>query len=303
MLKRLATALLGIVIVFISCQKEVSEELPVVPQPPDPPATIKDSTLLTQFVGFYTTGNMDTFVKATIAYDALKRISMISMIFPDDPGDFDEEKFFYNGNDTLPYKMTKFWDGDVHDTLFLTYENGKIIKDSLVVWELYLGNHSLSYVETFTFEQLGSNRYFVRRNVYGESDLLNPVSGDSTYCIRNIQDGNVISGKDSVYDYGSQTLIEYTYQKSFDDKKNPLRRLTLPYSVITQDLLDGHALLDLDGKNNVNSSTMTVKVGSNAIETFPSTFSYEYRSDGYPISMTNNAALPGPSKLLFYYSK
>jgi len=158
MSRSLGIALVCLSIIFTSCQKEVQEELPILPPQPIPTETIEDSTLLTKLVSVSGATLSDTSGSYDITYDAMKRIKTVIATYLNDPGDTYEETRFYNGNDTLPYKIAIFWDGEVYDTSFLTYNNGTIIKDSLISHEVTGANESI-YSIVFSFVGLSNSRY------------------------------------------------------------------------------------------------------------------------------------------------
>lgn len=308
-MKSLVKLLCGIfvlMIVFSSCQKEISADDF---DPIDPPAA-NDSIYLNKayFLTDLGTG-MDTVVTATLQYDSRKRI--VSWTDSTTADNNDEPytisyQYFYNGNDTVPYKVISLWDdlltADDYDSTiaFFTYDaNGRKLKDSVVYHE-YSGGAGSSSLQL-------TNYTYAAGKMYGETktETLTPSSfiemrRDSATLNAA---GDIVQNKSYLLDGGSYELAE-TMNLTYDTKISPFTYLTsyaahksFPYQMLE--------LFDHVAKANIlteNSTTILPNPG-----TFTRTSTYQYNNRQLPVKVTSivNQGTPDQEnfQVIFTYKK
>lgn len=283
--------------VFSSCQPDLDFT-----NPPSSPGN--DSTYLKMVVLFDTSfpSGLDTQTKYTFQYDAQKRVQLIK-VFEYDPGTvgYQYESFerrYYTGNDTLPYKVVLYYDmltEPVPDTIFLTYQNGLVVRDS-TVWRsgIYAGTSVLS------FTSIASNRLLtIRRTRY--STGVEEV--DSVISVQNRQNGNLVGGIDSVWMANSPGESVLAYQYEFDNHPDPLARLVLPFSYQNYEYqLSPLSLLPvIKNRNNQTKETSVYTINGNTFD-YEYGYSYQYRADGYPV-VVRDGDLADHFKGIYIYTK
>lgn len=290
--------LLSCSLFFISCQPDLGFT-------GDDPPPGNDSTYLKMLVMFDTSfpSGLDTLTKYTFQYDGQKRVQLIK-VFEYDPGTAgyryeSYERRYYNGNDTLPYKVDLYYDvltDPFTDTIFLTYQNGVVVRDS-THWSTTAGFGGISVI---SFTPAGNNRLLtVRKTRYsdGREQL------DTIISIQNRQNGNLVSGKDSIWIDNLAMPIIHDYQYEFDNKPDPFARLVLsfPYQNYEYQLSPLSLLPLIRNRNNPTKETV---VETNMVGTFDfgSDYSYQYRADGYPVVIRSNERTDY-GKGIFIYTK
>lgn len=275
---------------FTSCQKEVNNFIP-------DPAT--DSIYIKKIVSRDTTqaAGLDTINTTEYFYDTQKRIVQVSDIeygaggirYPH------ISRYYYNSvSANAPYKMVNTDNSPDSSVSYFTYSNGFIVKDSVVN---YSGGAPAS-VRKRIFLQAATNLYVFK------SYFLFPMSGsftltDSITYKRQVVNGNMVSGVDSVWSAGSSTLIStVNLQATFDNLESPFRFMTLYYlgyyeNEFTKD--------NIFGKNNFSTySTVQNPPPFPVTGTQNISFYYTYRYDGYPLIARLTGA--DANKLTFAYT-
>lgn len=141
-----------------SCQPEVEETLPPEEEPPvDPPPTSPRIAAMYE-IDSIAPGVEDTVKTIILTYDAQGRASKVKGSWSAD--DYYEIEFHYVGNSEYPYlQNTRSIEDEIDDqyvdSLFLFYENGYVIKDSIRYFQTQTGSggqlfYSGSRVNTFT---------------------------------------------------------------------------------------------------------------------------------------------------------
>lgn len=268
------------VLLFVSCQQEpddvLREESPTEINDSD-----SDSTYLSAIVSLDITNPSapDTLGIAHFIYDGQKRLEEIRDFEYNNgiPGDIAHfEKRFYNGNDTLPYKIVAFSDRvspseDIIDTVFLTYQNGIVIADSVIA---YIGSQKYSTTANY-FKRLSSNRWSAK--LYHQ-----PVNGsaliDTLTCYQEWSNGNLISQKDTVF---TLPLSDWSETSQYDNHPNPFNRILVPYPWINYFFIGTYLFL-IEETRTINNE-ISVNSSSGTFQSQGQIF-YQYRSDGYPIS-------------------
>lgn len=300
--------ILIIATLIISCQKNFTVE-PSIPTPDQ--ILTNDSTLLSLYVVIDTTApqNLDTLSKATYSYDAQKRLTKYDWIdytngVISSPVSLRwKNLFFYNGNDTLPYKEidSTYELGNITtETIYHTYFNGKVLLDSsstgFIIRYTYL---PLKTVDTLIFYN-SLTPPFVRRHEYRV-----------TY--RQYTNNNLILQKDSVFtaDYTSNP---FTYSFNFVDTRtathNSFLNPSFKFRNITPFGYDGYFLklndFESQSKNTLTDFVQVTRGASGTIYDFDDnqTISYIYNLNGYP-KIARTKSLLDPlvfSKAYYYYT-
>lgn len=276
---------------FVSCQKEINGFFPE--------GTQSDSTDLARIILLDTTltPGQDTLYKIDFLYDNQNR--KVGENFTDidiatGTRDTWYYRYYFLGNDTLPFRVAEKYSFSTDSiSHFLTYSNGFIIKDSSV-------DHSPGAIanRVYYYTAIPGN-IFLQKTVDYDIATGAPELVDSTIYRRTVTSGNLFSGLDSAWIIpGSPTLFRVnSFQLTFDNKPNPLSKLTLWY-LGHFDAFDNQ-IYHSRGINNLLSSRYDV--------IFPGTFStvnsysYTYNNNGYPLVLRSNS--PDGNKLIFVYTK
>jgi len=288
-----ATFLLLIIISVSSCQKE----LDIDPNNPPPPVSTNDSIYLSKFIALDTTlpSGQDTLYIMEFFYDNNKRLTR-STGAENDPPAFDawEDKYFYTGNDTLPYMVIEnsTYQGSPYivDTVLYTYTNGIVSRDTS---NSYFVNNGARFDQSgFRYTKSG-NSVAIKGTytfyVYGPPPDVTQYSGTASL---------VYSGENIIQQTTTPGTLAYDYmQATYDNEVNPLYRFDVHYPLL------GAGRINFDAqKNNEVSSDL----GDSPTSLYwKYRTSYVYRLDGYPlISRTIDLLDPGHhEKGLFFYTK
>ncbi len=267
-----------LVIVFSSCQKEIDWSL-------NTPTEGGNSTMLKKMIVLDTTltAGLDTLRKVIIEYDNQNRVVQVNTSYKDEslpPTSsfpyYDSLVYFYNGNDTLPFKAIKstaYFLNIEKDTSFLFYAAGKVIKDSI----------RSSYLSTLPppgppVESIKVNFFTDNGNTTNVltylSMTLNPPSWPPACPGTTIFQKTYVNGN-ITYQFGDYTDCSgigtsETNHFIFDTHPNPGYTFSIPYPIMDEDLnLSDH-------KNNI-LETWDIAPGDGFKNT------YTYRADGYPL--------------------
>lgn len=298
-----------------SCQKEISDTVGnIVPVPPP----VSDSNYLSAMYIIVSDGSVtDTTEVFKYFYDNAKRVTSVTdseFVSHALTGTFNRQ-YFYNGADTLPFKMINInqefdpqLNIDIIDTTttFFYYDaTGKLIKDSTIqlttntvpqqyeirnsIWNYqYSGNNLFGYrLDTIsTFSSSGTNH-----SGYIERDTATLDAN-----------GNLVSNRR--VDYNSITgAVIYTINSTvtYDDKPSPYARLS---NFKTYALFPfGETFFnEMPQKNN---RLHIIEVNSNS-GTYDEdlTGKYSYRSNGFPSQiLIPDGTTPGAfEKVIFVYT-
>jgi hypothetical protein len=275
-----------LVIGFSSCQKEIDWGTSG--------QVTNDSIYISQFVDLDTsfTPGLDTMDKTIFSFDTQKRIKAINIAIytPGSPGitDIAWDERYYNGVDTLPYKIVCKFSGQTEiDTTFIFYVNGRVVKDSTV------SNASSSKLVAL-FNWLSSTRIYERNSHYDINN--NVVQEDSSYFNRVWISQNQINTADTTY--GLSTIIPAFFENiqssaiQFDNNPNPLSKLSIGYPPDFGEYVGQPGLFWGGYELSLLKNNFTIVTYSNfypGSSTSTITYSYKYRDDGYPLIGRNNS--------------
>lgn len=206
---------------FISCQKEVSFEVPD-GTTANAVNTVDSNYLDRILIVDSTTPNFVDSSFLVFNYDSQKRISNLVVKSTTNPLDSQlYAKFFYNANDTLPFKSKTFTDSADY---YFYYDNvGRLKKDSIINFGSQGSNNpspTLS-VNNYSYgtNKIFKNGYFIDPN----SSSPNPFFKLDTL-FQDVR-GNIINAKI----YSSNTTSNYTLEKTivstFDNNINPYAKV------------------------------------------------------------------------------
>lgn len=263
---------------FSSCQKEVDWNQPNSPH--------TDSTKLVKYFELDTTltSGLDTIRKILIDYDAQGRPVQVNYYIKDEslpPSTvfpyYDSTAYYYNGNDTLPFKVIRS-DKSVlviqRDTCFIFYSAGKVNKDSIRSRYINLLPPPTPDAESITVNTYTDNGNTAQENML-QAYTLNPSSWPPPCPATTVYQKTYINGNIS-YQFGDYTNTcgntgtSETSHLDFDNHPNPFYGFSVPYPIVGD-------FLGLSGyRNNVTVSwEITPSDGYR--------FNYTYRNDGYPL--------------------
>lgn len=282
---------------FTSCQPEPDDTLPTPPR-----LEVNDSISIKMIVSIDTSfaSGIDTADKLVFHYDALNRLVLIDFYEYEagEPGVIyhNTEQHFYNGNDTLPYKMSGKIDmapGPPYlHTVFYRYQNAVIVYDSVITTSS--GGFTSAQVRTFKWHgngKISQNLY----SVYPDSLHLT----DSLVSVQTYQNGNLVLQFDTslMASHGITQKSVYEY----DNNINPLRRLNLPYPIVT-DAGYTSTWSFIQEVMSANNQTKDYRILEEWDLFSDYTTHYTYRSDGYPVLARHNTT-DFKYKVFYYYQK
>jgi hypothetical protein len=221
-----------IALFFSSCQKE----LDIDPNDPPPPGSTNDSIYLSAYIELDTTlpPGQDTLTVTRFFYDNDKRLTQYSWVemIGSGPGSTSRPgsiKYYYNGNDTLPYKITAASGDDngaptMFDTVFYAYtSNGMVSKDS--GWSYLVSINGRSSLDVTNFTGTGSNVSVSGYSV--DYTTQPPVTGPFAGVV-NL----VFSGGEIISQTSPPLLTGYEYfQLDYTDHPDPIYRIDFHYPV------------------------------------------------------------------------
>ena len=274
---------------IISCQREADDVINRTTNP-----NSNDSVYLKQYVELDTTAapGSDTMNKYDFYYDNAKRLTgflLTEYNYNPDMKSYSDVKYYYNGNDSLPYKTTtRIQDGLSYlDTTFYSYSNGKISADSVIFYRE--NNHELLYTHKSSFSLSGSNVFYKYRRV--NYLLGTPTVRVDSGLVNITMIGNNISTQTS-----PAGLLVGEYSKfTHDNKVNPFYRIDIHYPLIGFSEFDAEKNNFLSYQNGLDPSNLYSHYVIN----------YNYRADGYPLTL-KKSDLTDPTytaKGFFYYTK
>ncbi|MEO7049456.1 MAG: hypothetical protein ABI091_29395, partial [Ferruginibacter sp.] len=228
--KIILSALLSIIILTISCQKEINGFDPIPPSPVDS-IKVLDSSYLDKVILLDENG-VDTFEIQTFNYDVNKRLVLITDTTKD-RGTISPAytKYFYNGNDTLPYKNIYVSTFEQFDSVvtYLFYDNvGKKIADSSIELTKFPNSDTTRY-EIVTHYNYAGNK------VIGDSKSINIYNGQ-TYVDENIDTAiidmngnilNIVKNRTTLGSNGANINYKLNYNYTYDGHTNPYFKLNI----------------------------------------------------------------------------
>ncbi len=310
MQKKFLFAILSIIIILSSCQKEISIESGT---NPNPPVSTADTNYLSKIYYTYFDGvSLDTSEIFTYAYDNNKRVVLLTDTsnYPNPNYLYFKTQYFYNGTDTLPYKSTRF---EHHNTLGIEYIDtattfiffntaGQKIKDSVI--------NQFQDLSTYVNKAIAVHQYtYAPSKIYGATKTIlfytlggsvndNDVTDTATLDVK----GNIISNIKNRYDAASLLVEKVVSTFTYDANPSPFARLSnfKAYMVFPS----GETLFEDIVQNNNRLHTIEITSGSFSHyyeENF--TGQYLYRPDGYPkeIYGLDNSAPGSYARLIFIY--
>lgn len=290
-MKKITILTLLLAIFLISCQKTVDETLP--------PEVINNENgiYLNKLVVLDTTRpvGMDTVEKMFFQYDNSKRIKSIFSYWVGIT-DSSRHEYFYQGYDTLPFKIVdhSFEDhgaGFFHyvDTIYFNYADGVVSKDSILSANLTIGGFVANpHVREFTIS--GNTVKRVSRSYDGFSGSYVLLESDTVNFDVTHSEGNLTT-------YTSSGLNNVFFQATYDTKLNPLAKVyPVKYPVI-----DSYLPMELFTQKNNPLQIQDQFSPSSPIENEQLT--YIYRSDNYPLSATYTSTEGWDfNKFLYFYT-
>ena len=273
-------------IIFSSCQREVDPDF----LRPANPNDTSDSIYLKQYTELDTTlaAGSDTLLRAIISYDAQKRVVKVSeydFVFDE----LAEINYFYTGSDTLPYKSIIYYEEivtDYRDTIFLSYSNGIVSKDSTISYDITNNIYFGTTVKLFT---PGGTNTLVRDRGYFSLPTTTPDYDMSGALLQTRLNGNLIIEDDTSFSGIRHSFRDHT-EASYDNKINPFYRITVHYPINGFDVQKNNLLEE--------RSWDLPRMHERHLR-----YSYIYRSDGYPLSVTETEMISSrSSKGIFTYT-
>lgn len=280
----------GILIIYLllfglsSCQKEVDGSLPV--------KTTGDSTVLWKYVVMDTTlsPGLDTLEVYYFEYDNQKRLTRLIDSLRDDTSSSpaytstSSTDFFYNGNETQPYKrigLEKDGSDRRWDTSYYSYQGQLVSMDSIRLQINNIFGNTWGIVARY-FTKNGNSVTMIER--------FPPTCETNTIITQTYSNGNLAS--EMATSSGCATG-SWDDQMTFDNKTNPFYTAIPVHFPVT-----GFSYFGNDQKNNMTEKS-SLSMGIHTQH------AYTYRSNGLPsVVRVNDLMFPQYSfKGIFYYNK
>ncbi len=304
-------AIISLSFCFSGCEKESSVErgvvIPVVTN------LVVDSNYLDRIIYTTTVGSItDTSFTQIYQYDASKRVvSLTDSIKPTiSTSENFTIKYFYNGNDTLPFKKieigttlstTPFINNRDTSIFFYQYSTTGIkIKDSILKFFHHInvngsGNDYVDFYKEVIIYQYASSI------IYGHTinKLLYSNTSTNVGTSLHIYDtattdfsGNLITNKK----YDSANVLFLTSTFTYDNKPNPFARLS-NYKTISVFPSGETFINEMQAKNN---RLRAVEIGNGLGSNNDLTGKYQYNVNAYPKQITETDPT-GTYKIIFIY--
>ena len=294
------------------CEKESSIErggvVPVVTN------LVVDSNYLDKIIYTSTIGNItDTTFTQIYEYDASKRIVSLMDSIKSTNSTYENFriKYFYNGNDTLPFKKIAIGTllsttptiNSNRDTSFFFYQYSAIgvkIKDSILRFVHHLningsGNDFIEFSKKIIVYQNVSNIIYGKttETIFFNNTNTNVGIPSNIYdtALINIS-GNLILNKK----YDDANLLFLTSTFTYDNNPNPFAKLS-NYKTITV-FPSGESFVDeMQAKNNRLNA---IEIGNGLGSANDLTGKYQYNLNGYPKQIVE-VEQSGTHKTIFIY--
>jgi hypothetical protein len=271
--------LLALIFIFVTgfaaCQKEISVETPLPPS-----GLIVDSNYLSKIYDIAIDGGIaDTFNITTYTYDANKRVIRMRVLSTSisDP-EFEDQQYFYNGSDTLPFKAIFFSGGhgatfQLDTTISYFYFNslGQRIKDSVI----QMNNGARLTYSLYYYQYAGDKIFGFAKDssVDFSGSFVNRIFDTAT-----VLDGNIVFNVK--HDDYARTIVS---SFSYDHQPSPFAKLSnfKTYSIFPF----GETLYDQMPQIN-NRLKAREEIFNNGISFYiydeDLTGKYLYKPNGYP---------------------
>ncbi len=272
--------LLFSILVFISCGKDHNPDNSNPPVPDTNDSTYLDSIYIIGNPGsFLDTGNIVIY-----HYDNLKRLASTSNLRETAPAssvyiDGGSSTFYYNGNDTLPYKLVAYSNSDINNyvdtsTSFYNYDaNGNKIKDSTRFSSSDITTYTLKTTVTdYTYSAGKMVGYTVENDVYPNTNQV--VSKDTATLDSK---GNVITNVKYIVTGATENLA-LTSTGTYDNHPGPYTKITAFKAMRQFAESDNVLYLSYNNYLTIDHNQLLP-----SIETIHSSATYQYLANGYPV--------------------
>lgn len=230
-------------------------------------------------------------------YDALNRVSKIDYSNGDSAkGESGAKyaystKWFYNGNEQLPYKYTIADDSTVFSELYFFYDNqGRLVLDSLPTPDV--------------------NTYTIKKYNWLPGRVLTITAKHEMGIIAMSTDSSQINSQNCLAQFGTSYAIGSgmpAFYYTYDNKINPLHTLNI-HAALPFTSIGGVGNLGFSENNQIELKTGFFRLFGSPAGTFSPTGSatnkYNYNAHNLPVNceMTTDGNIIGKSKSKFYYT-
>lgn len=279
-MRKISASLLLLSAIIISCQKEMDENALL-----NPVNNFGDSSYLeTMYEIDSIAGVNDTLGIWRYEYDNLRRVTVLTE-FSNSNGAFDGKavyRYFYAGNDTLPFKQIYYsynyvnntWQpGDSLSILYFYDSQGRNLKDSAINYD-NTGTASGRIVNTY---QYSAQNIYMKEFYY---DGVNPVALNTRKDTSiNDGNGNLLFSKLYYVDSNGDDILEYTSQFTYDNKPSPFKKLSNFRTLVVTPFGETF-FYEMQGTNNRLRANEVHNTGNSYTEDL--TGKYSYLPNGYP---------------------
>ncbi len=279
-----------VIISIISCRKDNSSSQQ------NNPNTGND-TLLSKFIELDTTqaAPYDTIVITSYKYDNLNRIITIADLYYDNgfPSitNSDVSNYYYNGADTIAYKMIKISEDDgggpgstvYSDTTYFLSSS----KDSSTTTATTNGVSTTEAGFTYTIEDIGNGTFIQTINSPGIPSHPDTVS-------QTTANGFVISQVDNTFTATSYPAQYPTHNLvfSFDNHPNPFYKIY--HGILKEPVIYDYNQAEVGSSAQKNNYTQISSEPNYPLLSEESKFQYSYKANGYPATIVEYDWTSGP---------
>jgi hypothetical protein len=281
--------------ISLSCQKELSRQNPDSPQ-----NFLPDSNYLDKIYSIENDGTGPDTAVSVYTYDAAKRVVNLHTSYEpvSGTGEFEDYKYFYNNNDTLPYKSVYISHqnpavlNDTTTTFFQYNSQAKRIKDSVIRQGLSSG---FRHGPIRDYQYSGNKIY---------SDRIDTIDNGTSFSLVHIRDTATVLNNNVISNIHREEGSAHSVSSviTWDNMPSPFAKLSnfKTFAVVPT----GETFLSEMPQDN-NRLHITETGYSSGVQTYVYeenfTGGYIYKTNGYPKEINGTDGTGTTIKIIFVY--
>ena len=269
---------------LFSCQKDFTAPDNITARPDSAIVVGGDSNYLDRI---YYISNLDTTYITKYYYDNLKRVIKMTSVNLSLNNNTDSVLYFYNSNDTIPFKSNGGYSypsptGLVshYDNIYYTYQNNLRVKDSILEYF----NTIPSFRKTIITYSYLQNKIFsitksYQTNLPTDLGIISNIDTATIDINRNLISAiHYIPAIPSGYEIFNSTF-------TYDNKPNPFKRISNYHTLFIIPNVTETTVEEMQSKNNLLTANQTYSSGYN----LNLNGKYIYNLNGFPRQITDSS--------------